>query len=146
MSCRSQVISMTLTTAEVPETAQLGPEPAPAPVPSAELAKIKYGVWLSGAAFLLLGVVCSLSVIKMTVGSDMVAAVGSVSTVVGTIIGAFFGAQIGSHGKEAAEADRADAEQAVRLALGKLDPESADHLNLLLSEARARSPRRPGRR
>ena len=81
---------MIATTAEASEAPQLTPAPAPAAL-SAEMARIKYGVWLSAAAFLLLGVICGISVSKMTVGSDMVAALGSVTTVVGTIIGAFFG-------------------------------------------------------
>ena len=66
--------------------------------------------------------VFGIGVTRITVGADMVAALGSVTTVVGTIIGAYFGVQIGSHGKEAAEAERTQAENAARLALGKLDP------------------------
>lgn len=117
---------MTLTTAEAPEAPPLSPDPAMTPVLSADLARIKYGVWLIGAAFLLLGVVFGIGVSKITVGADMVAALGSVTTVVGTIIGTFFGVQIGSHGKEAAEAGRTQAEKAARTALSKLDPSAAD--------------------
>ena len=81
--------------------------------------RLMYGAILIGAAFLLLGVVFGIGISKMTGGADMVAALGSVTTVVGTIIGTFFGVQIGSHGKEAAE-------KAARTALGKLDPDTAD--------------------
>ncbi len=70
--------------------------------------------------------VFGIGVSKITVGADMDAALGSVTTVVGTIIGTFFGLQIGSHGKEAAEAGRTQAEKAARTALSKLDPNSAD--------------------
>jgi hypothetical protein len=108
--------------------------------------RIRYGAWLIAAAFLLLGVVFGIGVSKMTGGPDMVAALGSVTTVVGTIIGTFFGVQIGSHGKEAAEAGRTHAEAAARLALGKLDPRAADDVNQKLCEARAGSPHRRGRR
>ena len=118
---------MIATTAEASEAPQLTPAPAPAAL-SAEMARIKYGVWLSAAAFLLLGVICGISVSKMTVGSDMVAALGSVTTVVGTIIGAFFGVQIGSHGREVAEAGRDQAEKAARTALSTLDPKAADEV------------------
>jgi hypothetical protein len=119
---------MTLTAVEAPEAPQLSRAPAAASAVNADLARIKYGVWLCGAAFLLLGVICGISVAKMTVGSDMVAALGSVTTVVGTIIGAFFGVQIGSHGREAAEAGRDQAEKAARTALSKLDPQAADEV------------------
>ena len=115
---------MTLTTVEAPEATHLSPDPAP--VLTADLARIKYGVWLIAAAFLLLGVVFGIGVAKITVGADIVAALGSVTTVVGTIIGTFFGVQIGSHGKEAAEAGRTQAEKAARTALSKLDPSAAD--------------------
>jgi hypothetical protein len=118
---------MTLTTVEAPEAPPLSPDPAPVlSADSADLARIRYGVWLIGAAFLLLGVVFGIGVSKITVGADMVAALGSVTTVVGTIIGTFFGVQIGSHGKEAAEAGRTQAEKAARTALSKLDPSAAD--------------------
>jgi hypothetical protein len=52
--------------------------------------------------------------------------------VVGTIIGAFFGVQIGSAGKEAAETGRAHAERAARLALGKLEPQAAEDVVRML--------------
>ena len=141
---------MTATTAEVDQAPISSPAPVHHAAPTADSSvdrdRIKYGVWLSAAAFLLLGVVSGIGVTRMTVGSDMVAALGSVTTVVGTIIGAYFGVQIGSHGKEAAEAERTHAEAAARLALGKLDPKDADDVNQKLCEARAGSPRRPGHR
>ncbi|MDR2984139.1 MAG: hypothetical protein LBV34_04780 [Nocardiopsaceae bacterium] len=94
----------------------------------ADMTRIKYGAWLIGAAFILLGVVFGVAVWRYTTASDVVAVVGSVATVAGTILGAFFGAQVGSAGKEAAEARRAQAERTTRLALGKLDPQVADDL------------------
>jgi hypothetical protein len=51
---------------------------------------------------------------------------------VGTIIGAYFGIQVGSSGKEVAEAGRAQAERAARIALAKMDPLVADELMNLL--------------
>jgi hypothetical protein len=95
------------------------------PASSADLARIKYGAWLIGVAFVLLGVVFGVAVSQFTSAADVTAAVGSVATVVGTIIGAFFGVQAGSSGKEAAEAGRAHAERVSRLALAKLDPQDA---------------------
>jgi hypothetical protein len=68
--------------------------------------RVRYGVWLVGAAFVLLGVVFGIAASQFTAASDVAAAVGSVATVIGTIVGAFFGVQVGSSGKEAAEAGR----------------------------------------
>jgi hypothetical protein len=110
----------------------------------ADLARLRYGARLIVGAFLLLGVVFSIGAVKISGGAEMVAALGSMTTVVGTIVGAYFGVQIGSHGKEAVEAERIHAERAARLALGKLDPEAADAVNQKLCEARAGSPRPPG--
>ena len=86
-----------------------GPETAP---PSAsqlsaqnvEMIGVKYGAWLVGVAFVLLGVVLGIAVSRFNTAADVAAVVGSVATVIGTIIGAFFGVQVGSSGKESAEA------------------------------------------
>ena len=110
--------------------------PAEAPVqkaaPSVDMARIRYGAWLIVAAFALLGVVFGIAVSQFSTASDVTAVVGSVTTVVGTIIGAFFGVQIGSAGKEAAENGRAHAERAARLALGKLEPQAAEDVVQML--------------
>jgi len=103
---------MTINTLDAPQavTGSSTDTTRPRVARSPDETRLMYGAILIGAAFLLLGVVF---------GADMVAALGSVTTVVGTIIGTFFGVQIGSHGKEAAE-------KAARTALGKLDPDTAD--------------------
>jgi hypothetical protein len=106
--------------------------PAANPAPSADLVRIKYGAWLIVAAFLLLGGVFSLAIWQFSAAADVTAVVGSATTVVGTIIGAFFGVQIGSAGKEAAENGRAHAERAARLALGKLEPQAAEDVVRML--------------
>ena len=98
------------------------------PAPNVDMARVKYGAWLVGGAFVVLGVVFGVAVSRFTTAADVTAAVGSVATVVGTIVGAFFGVQVGSSGKEAAEAGRNQAERAARMALGKLDPAVADEV------------------
>lgn len=95
-------------------------------VTAADLARVKYGAGLIGAAFVLLGVVFGVAIMHFRTASDVVAVVGSVATVVGTIVAAFFGIQAASSSKAAAEAGRAHAEQTARLALGKLDPQAAE--------------------
>jgi|SRR6516225_8059718 len=104
------------------------PSAAESPGPNVDMARVKYGAWLIGAAFILLGVVFGVAVSQFTTAADVTAVVGSVTTVVGTIIGAFFGVQVGSSGKEAAEAGRTHAEKVTRLALAKLDPAAADEV------------------
>ncbi len=106
--------------------------PVARPAPSADLVRIKYGAWLIGAAFVLLGLVFGIAIWQFSTAADVTAVVGSVTTVVGTIIGAFFGVQVGSSGKEAAENGRAHAERAARLALGKLDPHAAEDVVRML--------------
>ena len=98
----------------------------------AELARIKYGAALIGAAFVLLGIVFGVAVSRFTKAPDVVALVGSVATVVGTIVAAFFGIQAASSGRAAADAGRAQAEHAARMALGKLDPQSAEDVLKML--------------
>jgi len=112
---------MTINTLDAPQavTGSSTDTTRPRVARSPDETRLMYGAILIGAAFLLLGVVFGIGISKMTGGADLVAALGSVTTVVGTIIGTFFGVQIGSHGKEAAE-------KAARTALGKLDPDTAD--------------------
>ena len=98
------------------------------PAPNIDMARVKYGAWLVGGAFVVLAVVFGVAVSQFRTAADVTAAVGSVATVVGTIVGAFFGVQVGSSGKEAAEAGRNQAERAARMALGKLDPAVADEV------------------
>jgi len=93
-----------------------------------DLARIRYGAFLIGTAFVLLGVVFGVAIMHFKAASDVVAVVGSVATVVGTIVAAFFGIQAASSSKAAAEAGRAHAEQMARLALGKLDPQAAEEV------------------
>ena len=93
-----------------------------------DLARIRYGACLIGAAFVLLGVVFGVAIMHFKAASDVVAVVGSVATVVATIVAAFFGIQAASSGKAAAEAARAHAEQTARLALSQLDPQAAEDL------------------
>ena len=107
-------------------------DPSPSPSPSPDVIRIRYGAWLIGAAFVLLGVVFGIAVARFTAASDVAAVVGAMATVVGTIVGAFFGVQAGSSGKEAADAGRAQAERAARMALAKVNPASADDLVKIL--------------
>ena len=95
---------------------------------SADMARIKYGACLIVAAFLLLGIVFGIAVWRYPTASDVAAVIGTLATVTGTILGAFFGAQAGSAGKEAAEAGRRRAERTAQMALSRLHPNAAEEL------------------
>jgi hypothetical protein len=69
-----------------------------------------HALLVSGAAPLFLGVVLVVALCQFDTSQDVVAVVGAFSGVVGTVIGAFFGVQAGSAGKEATEEGRAEAE------------------------------------
>jgi hypothetical protein len=56
--------------------------------------------------------------------------VGAVASLVGTVVGAFFGVQVGGVGKERAEAARERSEELTRTALSMLPPEAAEQLRL----------------
>jgi hypothetical protein len=96
--------------------------------PSVDLTRVRYGAGLVVAAFVLLGVIFGIAMAKFSVPADVATVVGSVATGVGTIVGAYFGVQVGSSGKEAAEAGRAQAERAARIALARLEPQEADQI------------------
>jgi uncharacterized protein YjbI with pentapeptide repeats len=95
-------------------------------------ARVIYGASLTVAAFILLAVVAGIAVWQFSNPVDVIAVIGPVTTVIGTIIGVFFGVQIGSAGKEAAEAGRVRAENAARIALAHLDPAAASEVMRVL--------------
>jgi len=54
--------------------------------------------------------------------NDVVAVVGLFTSVLGTLVGAFFGLQIGSAGKERAQQEAQDAHRLAQKALARLSP------------------------
>ena len=98
------------------------------PSASPDLTRIRYGAWLIVAAFLMLGIVFGVAVLRYPSAMDVAAVVGTLSTVTGTILGAYFGAQVGSAGKEAAEAGRRKAERTANIALSNLHPSVAERI------------------
>jgi hypothetical protein len=76
---------------------------------------------LQGFVIVILGLVCLLTVFlanfKFTSASDVTTTVTSVGGVIGTIVGAFFGLQLGAAGKDKVEQQRNKAqERALELA------------------------------
>jgi hypothetical protein len=70
----------------------------------ADLERIKYGAMIILAGFVNIVIVFLVAVFHYTQAAEVATAVGALTTVVGTLVGAFFGANIGSAGRERAHA------------------------------------------
>jgi protein-S-isoprenylcysteine O-methyltransferase Ste14 len=93
--------------------------------------RIKYGFWIVFLGLVVAAAVFFGAIFHWTAAADVATAVGSVTGVIGTVVGAFFGIQAGSEGKEQVEAARVRAEtNASRLAL-VLPPDVAASLPLI---------------
>ena len=79
-------------------------------------------------------VVIALVVMKIPVSaegwkpSDVTTIVGSLTTFLGSVVGAFLGVQVGAAGKDKAEAARAKAEDTAKKALAALPPGDAERI------------------
>ena len=67
-------------------------------------------------ALVIVVIVFLASVGKLTASTDVATAIGSVTTVIGTLVGFFFGNSAGSAGKEQAQTARDNAEKKLRSA------------------------------
>ena len=68
--------------------------------------RIKYGFWVVTIGIAIVAAVFITAIVRWSTAAEVTAVVGSVTGVIGTIVSAFFGVQVGSQGKEKAE-DRA---------------------------------------
>ena len=87
--------------------------------------RIRYGLWIILAGFLLVALVSVVSIFRWEDVTSVATAIGATTSLVGTVVGAFLGVQVGAAGKERAEADRRHVEEVARLALSMLPPEVA---------------------
>ncbi len=62
----------------------------------------------------------------MRSSADIVAIVGVFTGVSGTVVGSFFGLQVGSAGREQERAERRDADRMTQMAFGQMTPEQVD--------------------
>jgi hypothetical protein len=76
--------------------------------------RIRYGYYIVIAGFVLVGLSFVASLMKFTMAADVSSVFGLITGVVGTLVGAFFGVQVGSQGKEKAENARNNAEKVSR--------------------------------
>jgi vacuolar-type H+-ATPase subunit I/STV1 len=90
----------------------------------ADQLRIKYGFWIVVIGLAVVVLVLLLA-FRWKAASDVVAVVGSVTGVIGTIVGAFFGVQLGSAGREKAEIERNAAEEKALKFAAALSPEVA---------------------
>jgi hypothetical protein len=97
-----------------------------------ELSRVRHAFWLAVIGlFLAVALAVFLVIIgeaRMNTSAEVVALVGLFTSVTGTLVGAFFGAQIGAAGAEHERRGRRKAEQIARHALAHLPQSDAKSL------------------
>jgi len=92
---------------------------------SSDASKTKYGFYMIVIGFAFVFAALVFSVLHYSDVKDATAAVGSISGVIGTLAGAFFGVHAGAAGKDKAEAERQQAQQKVERLAAMLSPNDA---------------------
>ena len=90
--------------------------------------RLRYGFWIIITGITLVFLITLISTFRWVEVTSVATVVGAVASLVGTVVGAFFGVQVGAVGKERAEASRDRSEEMTRAALSMLPPESAEQL------------------
>jgi uncharacterized membrane protein len=93
-----------------------------------EQMRIRYGLLIILAGFVLVALVSVVAIFRWDDATNTSAVIGATTSLVGTVVGAFLGVQVGSAGKERAEAARERSEEAARAAMAMLPPDSASQL------------------
>jgi len=97
-----------------------------------ELSRVRHAFWLAIIGLFLAAALAIFLVIKgeakMNSSAEVVAIVGLFTSVTGTLVGAFFGLQIGAAGAEHERSSRGKAEQLTRHALAHLSSDDAKKL------------------
>jgi hypothetical protein len=87
--------------------------------------RLKYSLWVVLVGLLASLVAVLVAIWKLTDPTSIAGVVASLTGLVGTVVGAFFGVQVGAAGKEKAEAERSDAERMVTRMAAAMTPEQA---------------------
>lgn len=88
-----------------------------------EIRRMQYAFWLAVIGLLLSAILVVILIVWENMpGSDVVAIVGVFTSVTGTLVGAFFGVQIGSMGREQEREERKKMETMTMQALAEMDP------------------------
>ena len=90
--------------------------------------RLRYGFWIIISGFALVFVITLISTFRWGEVTSVATVVGAVASLVGTVVGAFFGVQVGAVGREKADAARERSEEGIKAALSMLPPESAEQL------------------
>ena len=96
--------------------------------------RMRYGLLIILAGFVLVALISVVSIFRWEDVTSVATAIGATTSLVGTVVGSFLGIQVGSAGKERAEADRQRVEQLARLALAMLPPEVASEVREQMGE------------
>jgi hypothetical protein len=105
-----------------------------------DLMRLRYGFWIIIFGFSLVAFIALISIFRWNEVANVATVVGAVSSLVGTVVGAFFGVQFGSAGKERAEAARDRSQEMAEAALSMLPPETANQLRSEMDRLRGSSP------
>ena len=90
--------------------------------------RLKYGLLIILTGFALVALMAIISIFKWEDVTNVATVIGATTSLVGTVVGAFLGVQVGSAGREQVEADRQRLEETSQIALSMLPPEVADQI------------------
>lgn len=94
--------------------------------PDIEIVRIKYAFWLAVAGFATAAVLVAFLIGNgIKAAADIVAVTGLFTSVLGTLVGAFFGLQVGAAGRSQEREERVQAQRMAEKALAALDPARA---------------------
>ena len=96
--------------------------------------RLRYGFWIIITGFALVFVITLISSFRWAEVTSVATVVGAVASLVGTVVGAFFGVQVGAVGKERADAARERSEEGIKAALSMLPPEAAERLRAEMNQ------------
>ncbi len=90
--------------------------------------RLRYGFWIIITGFTLVFLITLMASFRWAEVTSVATVVGAVASLAGTVVGAFFGVQVGAVGKERADAARERSDEGIKAALSMLPPESAEQL------------------
>ena len=94
--------------------------------------KARYGFWiviagLGSVIVLYIGTIITFAILSSadTLANNVVAAMGAITGVIGSLVGAYFGVQVGASGKETSDAAAAQSSALAQGAMSQLNPQQA---------------------
>ena len=96
--------------------------------------RLRYGFWIIITGVVLVFLITLTSTFRWPEVTSVARVVGAVASLVGTVVGAYFGVQVGSVGKERAEAARERSDEGIKVALSMLPSEAAEQLRAEMNQ------------